>query len=131
MAARTFPEIPTPSSLLSAYASMSTSIMLFRTMFNQLFPPQLRRCRRSFSLITKSVKDTYINIKFAESEEIGDSFEGVPVTWRYVRQQPQKRTGDRDGFDYANGKPSSGGGFSPERKFIELKFVNHNQFGEE
>ncbi|KAK1439166.1 hypothetical protein QVD17_04981 [Tagetes erecta] len=167
MAARTFPEMPTPSSLLSAYASMSTSIMLFRTMFNQLFPPQLRRyvldnvrlywkpktskltlvfdekdgmtsnhmfdaaeaflCTRinpnSDRLrITKSVKDTHINIKFAESEEIGDSFEGVPVTWRYVRQQPQKRTGDGDGFDYANGKPSSGGGFSPERKFIELKF---------
>ncbi|KAK9052536.1 hypothetical protein SSX86_029165 [Deinandra increscens subsp. villosa] len=162
MASRTFPEMPTPSSLLSAYASISTSIMLFRTMFNQLFPRELRRyavdavrfywkpksskltlvfddkdgltpnhmfdaaeaflCTRinpdSDRLrITKSVKETHINIKFAESDEIVDSFDGIPVTWRYVRQQPQHRTGDGDG-----GKSISGGVFSPERKYIELKF---------
>ncbi|GJT44489.1 AAA+ ATPase domain-containing protein [Tanacetum coccineum] len=35
--------MPTASSLLSAYASLSTSIMLFRTMFNQLFPRELQR----------------------------------------------------------------------------------------
>ncbi|KAJ0445384.1 putative AAA+ ATPase domain, ATPase, AAA-type, core, AAA-type ATPase domain-containing protein [Helianthus annuus] len=169
MAARTFPEMPTPSSLLSAYASMSTSIMLFRTMFNQLFPRELRRyvlnavrfywkpksskltlvfdekdgltanhmfeaaeaflCTRinpdSERLrITKSVKENHINVKFADSETIPDSFEGIQVSWTYVRQQPQQRPGgDGDTLDYASGNSSSGrGGFSPERKYIELKF---------
>ncbi|KAL8266085.1 hypothetical protein R6Q59_003429 [Mikania micrantha] len=167
MASQVFPELPTPSSLLSAYASMSTSIMLFRTMFNQLFPRELRRyvvdavrfywkpksskltlvfdekdgmtanhmfdaaeaflCTRinpnSDRLrITKSVKETHINIKFADSEEIADSFEGIPVTWRYVRQPPQNRNGDGDDFDYSMGKSSPGRGFSLEKRYIELKF---------
>lgn len=43
MANRTFPEMPTASSLLSAYASLSASIMIFRTMFEQIVPVQLRR----------------------------------------------------------------------------------------
>ncbi|GKC45068.1 hypothetical protein Tco_1062790 [Tanacetum coccineum] len=34
--------MPTASSLLSAYASLSTSSMLFSTMFNQLFPRELQ-----------------------------------------------------------------------------------------
>ncbi|KAJ9564513.1 hypothetical protein OSB04_000479 [Centaurea solstitialis] len=168
MASRTFPEMPTPSSLLSAYASMSTSIMLFRTMFDQLFPRHLRRyvvdavrfywkpksskltlvfeekdgmtsnhmfdaaeaylCTRinpdSDRLrITKSVKEKHINIKFAESEELADSFEGISLTWKYVRQQPQQRSGGGDDFGHGGGKSSSSGGsFTPERKYIELKF---------
>ncbi|PWA51684.1 AAA+ ATPase domain-containing protein [Artemisia annua] len=45
MAFQGFPQMqmPSTSSLLSAYASMTTSIMLFRTMFDQLVPPQVRR----------------------------------------------------------------------------------------
>ncbi|XP_076940418.1 AAA-ATPase At2g18193-like [Bidens hawaiensis] len=171
MAGRTFPEMPTPSSLLSAYASMSTSIMLFRTMFDQFFPRQLRRyvvnavrfywkpksskltlvleekdgmapnhmfdaaeaflCSRinpdSERLrITKSAKETQINVKFAESESIKDSFQGIQVKWTYVRQPPQQRQGGGHGhgddFDFGGGKSGSGSGFSPERKYIELKF---------
>lgn len=73
--------------------------------------------------ITKSVKENHINIKFAESEEITDSFEGISLTWKYVRQQPQQRPGDGgDDFGYGHGKSSSGGGHSQERKYIELKF---------
>ncbi|KAI3502866.1 hypothetical protein L1887_31236 [Cichorium endivia] len=168
MASRTFPEMPTPSSLLSAYASMSTSIMLFRTMFDQLFPRHLRRyvvdavrfywkpksskltlvfeekdgmtinhmfdaaeaflCTRinpdSDRLrITKSVKEHHINIKFAESEEVVDSFEGILVTWKYVHHQPQQRSGGGgEEPGYGGGKNSSGGSFPQERKYIELKF---------
>ncbi|KAI3665437.1 hypothetical protein L6452_44064 [Arctium lappa] len=168
MASRNFPEMPTPSSLLSAYASMSTSIMLFRTMFDQFFPRHLRRyvvdavrfywkpksskltlvfdekdgmssnhmfdaaeaylCTRinpdSDRLrITKNVKENHINIKFAESEEIVDSFEGISLTWKYVRQHAQQRSGGGgDDFGHGGGKSSSGGGFTPERKYIELKF---------
>ncbi|CAI9276514.1 unnamed protein product [Lactuca saligna] len=167
MASRSFPEMPTPSSLLSAYASMSTSIMLFRTMFDQLFPRQLRRyvvdavrfywkpksskltlvfeekdgmsmnhmfeaaeaflCSRinpdSERLrITKSVKENHINIKFADSEEVVDSFEGIKLTWKYVRHQPQPSGGGGDDSGYGGGKNSSGGSFSLERKYIELKF---------
>nr|GEU38102.1 AAA+ ATPase domain-containing protein [Tanacetum cinerariifolium] len=166
MASRSFTEMPTASSLLSAYASLSTSIMLFRTMFNQLFPRELQRyvvdavrfywkpksskltlvfdekdgmvanhmydaaeaflCTRinpdSERLrVTKSVKESHINIKFAESEEIVDSFEGIPVTWKYVRHEAkQKSSGGGD--DYGGGKSSSSGGYSPERKYIELRF---------
>ncbi|KAI3712866.1 hypothetical protein L1987_71434 [Smallanthus sonchifolius] len=165
MTTRTFPEMPSPSSLLSAYASMSTSIMLFRTMFNQLFPRELRRhvvnairfywkpksskltlvfdekdgmtsnhmfdaaeaflCTRinpdSERLrITKSVKENHINVKFADSEQIRDSFEGIPVTWTYGRQPSQQRTSDGDDFDHS--KSSSGRSVLPERKYIELKF---------
>nr|XP_043638566.1 AAA-ATPase At5g17760-like [Erigeron canadensis] len=164
MASFTFPDMPTPSSLLSAYASMSTSIMLFRTMFNQLFPRELRRYvvdavrfywkPKSSKLtlvfeekdgltinhmfdaaeafictkinpdserlrITKNVKENYINIKFAESEEVVDSFEGIPVTWRYVRQNTQQNHGSSGDGD---GKSSSSGGFYLEKKYIELKF---------
>lgn len=42
MASQMFPVMPTTSSLLSAYASLSTTFMLFQTIFNQLVPPQLR-----------------------------------------------------------------------------------------
>ena len=35
--------MPTTSSILSAYASLSTTIMLFQTIFNQIVPPQLQR----------------------------------------------------------------------------------------
>ncbi|GJX82241.1 AAA+ ATPase domain-containing protein [Tanacetum coccineum] len=159
--------MPTASSLLSAYASLSTSIMLFRTMFNQLFPRELQRyvadavrfywkpksskltlvfdekdgmvanhiydaaeaflCTRinpdSERLrITKSVKESHINIKFAESEEIVDSFEGIPVTWKYVRHEAKQKSSGGGGDDYGGGKSSSSGGYSPERKYIELRF---------
>ncbi|PWA71656.1 AAA+ ATPase domain-containing protein [Artemisia annua] len=42
MATRTFPEMPTVSSLLTAYASVSAFVMIFRTMFEQLVPLPLR-----------------------------------------------------------------------------------------
>ncbi|XP_071694947.1 AAA-ATPase At3g50940-like [Rutidosis leptorrhynchoides] len=153
-------QMPTPSSLLSAYASMSTSIMLFGTMFNQLFPIELQRyvvdavrlywkpnktsekltlvfedndgmitnhmfdaaesflCSRinpdSKRLrITKSANEEHINIKFAESEEIVDSFEGISVTWRYVPQESQEQNQGGKGDD------SFG---RPKKKYIELKF---------
>ncbi|GJX82239.1 AAA+ ATPase domain-containing protein [Tanacetum coccineum] len=163
--------MPTASSLLSAYASLSTSIMLFRTMFNQLFPRELQRyvadavrfywkpksskltlvfnekdgmaanhmyaaaeaflCSRinpdSERLrITKSVKENHINIKFAESEVIVDSFEGIPVTWKYVRHEAKQKSsgggGEDDDYNYGRGKRSSSGRYSSERKYIELRF---------
>ncbi|KAF5762354.1 putative AAA+ ATPase domain, ATPase, AAA-type, core, AAA-type ATPase domain-containing protein [Helianthus annuus] len=167
MAARTFPDMPTPSSLLSAYASMSTSIMLFRTMFDQLFPRELRRyiidtfrfywkpksskltlvfeekdgitsnqmydaveaflCSRinpeSERLrITKSAKENHINVKFADSETITDSYEGVPVTWTYVRQQQQNRRGGGGGGDGSDFDYHGHNVWAAERKYIELKF---------
>ncbi|KAK1439165.1 hypothetical protein QVD17_04980 [Tagetes erecta] len=154
MGDRSFMAMPTPSSLLSAYASMSTSIMLFRTMFNQLFPAHLQRYvlhnvrlywkPKSSKLtlifdekdgmtsnhmfhaaeaflcskinpnserlrITKSDKEPHINVKFAESENIIDSYEGIEVTWRYVRQQ-------KNGS--GNGRPIS---IEPT-PYLELKF---------
>lgn len=42
MATRMFPEMPTVSSLLTAYASVSAVVMIFRTMFEQLVPLPLR-----------------------------------------------------------------------------------------
>ncbi|GJW68545.1 AAA+ ATPase domain-containing protein [Tanacetum coccineum] len=132
MATRMFSVMPTTSSLLSAYASLSTTIMLFQTIFNQLVPPQFRgyiihvvkyfwkpKTSKLTLLfeekdgyapndmfnavevylstkitpdykrlkITKSVKESHINIKLAESEEIVDLFEGVTVTWKYRTQE--------------------------------------------
>lgn len=73
--------------------------------------------------ITKSVKEHHINIKFAESEEVVDSFEGILVTWKYVHHQPQQRSGGGgEEPGYGGGKNSSGGSFPQERKYIELKF---------
>ncbi|GJS19531.1 gypsy type transposase, partial [Tanacetum coccineum] len=43
MSSRMFTEMPTTSSMLSAYATLSTSMMLFRTMYDQLVPYQVRR----------------------------------------------------------------------------------------
>ncbi|XP_071696363.1 AAA-ATPase At3g50940-like isoform X1 [Rutidosis leptorrhynchoides] len=168
MSSPSLPHMPTPSSLLSAYASMSTSIMLFRTMFNQLFPKELQRyvidavrlywkpksskltlvfeekdgmttnhmfdaaesflCSRNNPdsdrlRITKSAKEKHINIKFDESEEIVDSFEGISVTWRYFRQPSQQKQGGNDGDEYGNyGHKIVSSGGSPEKKYIELKF---------
>ncbi|GJS62832.1 AAA+ ATPase domain-containing protein [Tanacetum coccineum] len=149
--------MPTTSLLLSAYASVSTTFMLFQTIFHQLFPPQLQTyiidvvkyyCkpktskltllieeRDGYTLndmfiavkvylstkvtpdskrlkITKSLKESHINIKLAESEEIVDSFEGVKVTWKYF-SQPQDQsmaTVDTNHF------------FVREKKHVELKF---------
>ncbi|GKE05640.1 AAA+ ATPase domain-containing protein [Tanacetum coccineum] len=42
MATRTFPKMPTVSSVVTAYASVSAFVMIFRTMFEQLVPPPLR-----------------------------------------------------------------------------------------
>nr|XP_043640233.1 AAA-ATPase At2g18193-like [Erigeron canadensis] len=166
---RTFPEMPTPSSLLSAYASITTSIMLFRTMFDQLFPPQIRRyiidtfrfywrpksskltlvfeekngltIDHMFSAceaylcskispdsnrlrVTKDVKEKHINIKFAESEEVADSFKDIPVKWNYVRKQSHQKHGGDNGSMYEyheSGIPMKSSSIS-ERKYIELKF---------
>ncbi|XP_024974263.1 AAA-ATPase At5g17760-like [Cynara cardunculus var. scolymus] len=168
MASQIFPAMPTPSSLLSAYATLSTSIILFRTIFDQFFPPQLRRYvieaiqlywkPKSSKLtlifeekdgmtgnhvfdaaeaylctmispdvdrlrITKNVKENHIKIKFAESEELVDSFDGISLTWKYVRQKLQQRHGGGGDDDFVlGGKRSSGGNFTPETKYIELKF---------
>ncbi|GJU53044.1 hypothetical protein Tco_1226758 [Tanacetum coccineum] len=43
MSSRMFTEMSTTSSMLSAYASLSTSMMLFHTMYDQLVPYQVRR----------------------------------------------------------------------------------------
>nr|XP_043607216.1 AAA-ATPase At5g17760-like [Erigeron canadensis] len=172
MATRNFLDMPTPSSLLSAYASMSTSIMLFRTMFDQLFPRELRNyvmeairfywkpksskltlvfderdgitsnhmfdAAEAFMFtkinpdsnrlrITKTVKEKHINIKFAESEKVVDLFEGIPVTWTYVREQNHGGGGGGSSggvyhLGYSNGNRSSSGGFSIEKRYFELKF---------
>nr|GEU44776.1 AAA+ ATPase domain-containing protein [Tanacetum cinerariifolium] len=42
MATRTFPVMPTVSSVVTAYASVSAFVMIFRTMFEQLVPLELR-----------------------------------------------------------------------------------------
>ncbi|PWA51683.1 AAA+ ATPase domain-containing protein [Artemisia annua] len=157
MASQMFPVMPTTSSLLSAYASFSTTFMLFQTIFNQLVPPQLQRYiidvvkyywkpktskltllfeekdgyvpNDMFNAvevylatkitpdsrrlkITKSMKESHINIKLAESEEIVDLFEGVTVTWRYLSQQQNQTMA---GIDNNNS-------FVQEKKYMELKF---------
>ncbi|PWA39633.1 hypothetical protein CTI12_AA570080 [Artemisia annua] len=94
-------QMPSTSSLLSAYASMTTSIMLFRTMFDQLVPPQVRR-------ITKSEKEDQINVGLGEQVEMVDSFEGIPITWNYYSKQ-EKHKEDRESY-------------TVERKYIELTF---------
>lgn len=53
------------------------------------------------------MKEDHINIKFAESEKIVDSFKGIPVTWKYVREEARTNRSE---------------GFSPEKKYMELKF---------
>ena len=78
-----------------------------------------------FYRITKNVKEKHIRIKFAESEELVDSFDGISLTWKYVRQKQQQKNGGGGGGDddfFHGGKRSSGGGFTPETKYIELKF---------
>lgn len=62
--------------------------------------------------ITKSVKESHINIKLAESEEIVDLFEGVTVTWRYLSQQPNQTMAGID----------NNHSFVQEKKYMELKF---------
>ncbi|PWA72726.1 P-loop containing nucleoside triphosphate hydrolases superfamily protein [Artemisia annua] len=42
MLSRMFTEMPTMSSMLSAYDSLSTSMMLFRTMYDQIVPTQVQ-----------------------------------------------------------------------------------------
>nr|GEU40989.1 AAA+ ATPase domain-containing protein [Tanacetum cinerariifolium] len=163
MATRMFSVMPTTSSLLSAYASLSTTIMLFQTIFNQLVPPQFRgyiihvvkyfwKLKTSkLSLlfeekdgyapndmfnavevylstkitpdskrlkITKSVKESHINIKLAESEEIVDLFEGVTVTWKYRSDQQQNLT--MAGLDNNHS-------FVQEKKYMELKFDKNSK----
>ncbi|KAK9067495.1 hypothetical protein SSX86_014825 [Deinandra increscens subsp. villosa] len=161
MASRLLPEMPTLSSLLSAYAWLSTSLMLFRTIFDQLLSVELRlyvlEAVRSYwskpkspkltlvfdeidgltsnhmfdaaeaflcsrinpnskrLRITKSVNENNMNIKFAESEEIVESFDGISVTWRYFRRQPKNMT---DGDDAGLAMSSSGG----SRGYFELEF---------
>ncbi|GJW86851.1 AAA+ ATPase domain-containing protein [Tanacetum coccineum] len=172
MSSRMFTEMPTTSSMLSAYASLSTSMMLFRTMYDQLVPTQVRSyiidvlkcywkpktsdqltllfeerdghglndmfyavevflstkittdskrlnllwgvtslllqnlqlnhfncdlCIPVLDRITKSMNDEHIMIKFADSETIVDSFEGVTVTWKYHSQQQNQRSANNDG----------------------------------
>ncbi|GKE87515.1 hypothetical protein Tco_1564990 [Tanacetum coccineum] len=65
------------------------------------------------TLITKSVKESHINIKLAESEEIVDLFEGVTVTWKYRSDQQQNLT--MAGLDNNHS-------FVQEKKYMELKF---------
>ncbi|KAI3502868.1 hypothetical protein L1887_31238 [Cichorium endivia] len=72
-----------------------------------------------FFRITKNVKEDHINIKFAKSELIIDSFEGISVTWKYVivPPKPKERSDGHDGD----------GGESPEKKYIEMKFEKEHK----
>ncbi|GJR28207.1 retrotransposon protein, putative, ty1-copia subclass [Tanacetum coccineum] len=54
-----------------------------------IISPDTKRLR-----ITKNVNETHVNIKFAEKQEIVDSFEGNSVTWKYITEQPKKRGDD-------------------------------------
>ncbi|PWA74768.1 AAA+ ATPase domain-containing protein [Artemisia annua] len=133
-------EIPALSSLFSAYASIITTIMLLRTMFDQFLPPQVRRYvikalkyywepkssdtqtlefeekdgrspNNMFNVaeaylctiisldskrlrITKKESESHFNIKFAKSQQIVDSFEGISVTWEYLNEKQKKEDND-------------------------------------
>ncbi|GJT75973.1 retrotransposon protein, putative, ty1-copia subclass [Tanacetum coccineum] len=50
-----------------------------------IISPDTKRLR-----ITKNMNKTHVNIKFAEKQEIVDSFEGISVTWKYITEQPKK-----------------------------------------
>ncbi|KAM7266968.1 hypothetical protein ACFE04_009134 [Oxalis oulophora] len=59
-------ELPSTSSLFSAYASMAASLMLFRSMANELLPPQIRTVLRSL-LFSNSKKLTLVFDEYTSS----------------------------------------------------------------
>lgn len=130
--------MPSPSSVFSAYASLSASFLLFQTMFNQFLPnkaqqfilsafqyylsPQLSSnvtliieeninglARNElfeasetylFTKVTsasaeklkvsKGSRDQNFTTRFAQCEQIFDSFGGMELKWRFHCQESQK-----------------------------------------
>ncbi|KAL1829381.1 hypothetical protein DCAR_0208716 [Daucus carota subsp. sativus] len=158
-------DLPSPSTVYSAYASISASTMLLRTTINQIIPHQLQNSIASsirhyiftsantsqltlvieekdgmsqnelykaseiftstklhphidYLNISKSSKDDHLNIKFDKSETIFDFYQGVEITWRFVRQQLENVSYDEDLEDS-----------EAERKYFELSFdKRHKDF---
>ncbi|KAH9615038.1 hypothetical protein KSS87_014466 [Heliosperma pusillum] len=134
------PQMPTASSLFSAYASLSALAMLVRSIFHEFIPKPVRNYLlnlfhhlfkpRSNKLtlvidevnatgigtnqvydaaelylstkittpstdrlkISKSPKDKTLTIRFETGETIHDDFNGIPLQWRFLCQESEKRS---------------------------------------
>lgn len=150
--------MPSPSSVFSAYASLSASFLLFQTMFNQFLPNKAKQFILSafhyylslqlsttltliieennglarnelfeasetylFTKVTSSTaeklkvskgsRDQNLTTRFAQCEQIFDSFGGMELKWRFHCQESQKdwkneadRTSERQWFELSFNK---------------------------
>lgn len=154
--------MPSPSSIFSAYASVSASFLLFQTMFDQFLPNKAQQFILSafqyclnlqFSSsvtllieetngltrnelfeasevylltkitstsaeklkVSKGSKDQNLTTKFAECEQIFDSFGGMELKWRFNCQASHKDWKSED--DRAS-----------ERQWFELSFHKEHRY---
>ncbi|PWA34440.1 AAA+ ATPase domain-containing protein [Artemisia annua] len=152
MATRMFPEMPTASSLLTAYASVSAFVMLVRTMFEQLVP--LRLQNNAINLVKHYWKSSELIIDIEEKDGYNpnEMFNAAEVFLATKINQDSKRLritkslkekhiniklaeseeivdsfeGVKVTWKYRSQqqKQLSANGFVPEKKYLELKFDN-------
>ncbi|XP_027074001.2 AAA-ATPase At2g18193 [Coffea arabica] len=140
----------TATSLFSAYASLAGTIMLFRSLVNDIIPPSLRSYIQSFLAYLFTFPSTQITIIIDEqngmtrnqvydSAEIYLSTKISPTTERFkVYKSPKQRTINvtiekdqqiTDTFGqiqlqwrFVLVEPRNDHGYSPEKRFFELSF---------
>ena len=159
-------QIPSVTSLFSAYASLSALLMLLRSILHDFIPPPIRNYiinlvhhlfkRRSNDLtlvieettatgighneiytaaelylsnkvtnpstdrlkISKSPKDKSLTIRFETGEIIDDTFDNIPLRWRFLCTERDTKRRSPSTVDDDDGLLSSSG----ETRFFELKF---------
>ncbi|XP_021718056.1 AAA-ATPase At3g50940-like isoform X2 [Chenopodium quinoa] len=140
-------QMPTATSLFSAYASLSALAMLLRSILHDFIPNPIRNYifsllqrlfnHRSNTLtlvieevnstgigrnqvydsaevylstkvitpsterlkISKSPKDKSLTIRLEKGEEIDDSFDNIPLRWRFLCMEPEKQRNSSSGND--------------------------------
>ncbi|XP_042481053.1 AAA-ATPase At2g18193-like [Macadamia integrifolia] len=90
-----FTTIPSTSKVLSVYASLVTSIMIFRTMANQLIPHQIQDYifSRLQYILAYLIFPTAAHDHrwFEKDQEIIDFFQGIQLKWKLFRYETQRR----------------------------------------
>ncbi|XWS45463.1 hypothetical protein CRYUN_Cryun15aG0138800 [Craigia yunnanensis] len=139
--------MPSPSSLFSTYASVTASIMLFRSMANDLIPYPIRNYLfstlryffkpRSQILtlvieesngsvptlrlkINKTPKEKNLTIRLEKGEKIVDFFEGIELKWRFVCSEAEKSNNPNDHFPPRAEKQSFELSFHKKHKDVVL-----------
>ncbi|PKI45221.1 hypothetical protein CRG98_034399 [Punica granatum] len=112
--AREFMASHSPSSLFSAYASFMASMMLTRTILNDLIPKPIRaylvalfhrlfKAKTSqLTLIDKCPGEKRISICLDNNEKLTDSYDGIELKWEFVcveQERDNNRDTSRTGFD--------------------------------